>query len=341
MNQLADKVKVGVIGAGRLANKMHYPTLHEMPDVVLTAVCDLDERKREETAALYDIPHRFGDVREMFEGVDLDAVYIVTPPQSVFPLATEAFSRGKHVFMEKPPGMNAEETRRMAELAEANGCHSQVGFNRRFCPVLRAGREEALKRGAIESCAAAYNKNSKGKAPEWNSGDWLLIDGLHAIDTLIYLAASPVKKVTPFSHRGPGGHLIRYAALMEFANGCVGTYTGNYNGGARWERFEVHAPGISSYIAAPGKTEVYTGPKPVAFTDMELTGSRDPRISYGYVQESQHFVDVILGRREPEVTLRDAVGVMEIVEQIRKYGESGGELGGKSDNGSDGGLGDE
>jgi predicted dehydrogenase len=90
---------------------MHYPTLHEMPDVDLAAVCDLDERRWEETAALYGIPHRFADAREMFERVDLDAVYIVTPPQSVFPLAVEAFRRGKHVFMEKPPGMNAEETR--------------------------------------------------------------------------------------------------------------------------------------------------------------------------------------------------------------------------------------
>ena len=57
-------------------------------------------------------PERFTDFDIMLAAADVDAVYIVTPPKAVFPLAMAALEEGKHVFMEKPPGMTPEETRK-------------------------------------------------------------------------------------------------------------------------------------------------------------------------------------------------------------------------------------
>lgn len=45
-----DKIKVGMIGAGSLANAMHYPSLAEFDDVEIAAICDLDETRLKSAA---------------------------------------------------------------------------------------------------------------------------------------------------------------------------------------------------------------------------------------------------------------------------------------------------
>ena len=316
-------IRVGFVGAGNIARAVHYPSLAALPDVALVAACDLDQAKVDEVADKFDIPERFTDFDTMLATADMDAVYIVTPPKAVFPLAMAALEEGKHVFMEKPPGMTPEETEKMAEVAAANRCHTMVGFNRRFTPVLRAARDDVLTRGPVTSCAASYNKWQAGKTPAYGTDDWLLTDGLHALDTLRWLAASPLATVTSRAQRGGGGHFLRYAALLEFENGCLATYSGNYHCGARWERFEIHGDGVSAYVAAPDRAEVYVEdgywatPTPQKVIEgKSLAGTDERRVTYGYEAEARHFMDVIRGERQPEGTLGDAAETMRLVFDI-------------------------
>jgi predicted dehydrogenase len=318
------KTKIGIIGTGSFATASHYPVWSVMDDVAIEAVCDLVPEKTEEKARQYNIPHQYNNAFEMIDKADLDAIAIILPPKPVFDIAICAFEKGLHTFIEKPPGMDSEQTRKLAAAAEKNGCHSQAGLNRRFSPVIREARERILKTGAPQSCAAIYNKFNPGP-PAWDSGDWLLIDGLHALDCLFILADSLPKKVFPYTHRAADGFLSRYSAQIEFENGCVGTYMGNYNSGVRRERFEVHGDGVSAYIAAPDRAEIYVQNKgfaaPIAdevLTDQSLTGTVDRNITYGYLQEYRHFIDVIQKKRKPEVTLREMIPVMELVDTIRK-----------------------
>jgi len=261
---------------------------------------------------------------EMIDKESLDAIIIVLPPKPVFDIAAYAFKKKIHVFTEKPGVMDAEYARKLCYIAEENGCHSQVGLNRRFCPVVRESRERILKTGAPQSCAAIYNKCDLG-TPNWESGDWLLIDGLHALDCLFFLADSVPKKVYPHTFKAKNGFLSRYSVQIEFENGCVGTYMGNYHAGVRRERFEVHGEGISAYIASPDNAEIYINNKGFAapvpdevLTDKDLVNTTDRNISYGYIQEFQHFIDVIQKKRKPEVTLREFLPVIDLVDAIRK-----------------------
>ena len=317
------KLKLGIIGAGEFAAGTHYPIWSSFDDVDLLAVCDLDEARRNEQGDKYKIPHRFDSAEKMLDSVDLDGVVICVRPKSLFSLAMPILCRKKHVFMEKPPGMTALEAQEMALAAQAHNCHAQAGFNRRFSHVLRYARDKVLERGTPASCHASYNKYCFGE-PLFNTGDNLLSDGIHAIDTLVYLSNSVPVKVYPYSHKGADGFPSRYAAMIEFENGCVGTYTGNYHAGVRHESFEIHSDGVSGYISAPDKAEIFVEnsefvrPRGEIVTDMSLAGTEDRLISYGYNAAMRHFVDVALGKRTAEVTLKEAVAVMEVVEAIQK-----------------------
>jgi len=320
------KLNIGIVGCGGFASNTHYPLWSQMEDVSIEAVCDFIPEKTQEKAAKYNIPRQYSSAMEMMDRENLDAVVVILPPEPVFDIATYAFKKHISVFAEKPAGMNPEQARKLAYAAEENGCHSQVGLNRRFCPVVRAAKEHVLEKGMPQSCGAIYNK-FEFTPPGWNSGDYLLVDGIHALDCLFYLADSLPRKVYPYSHRAKTGFLSRYSVLIEFENGCVGTYMGNYHSGVRREMFEVHGEGVSAYVRSPDMTELYTENKGFAkpeakiVTDMDMVGTTNRNISYGYIQELRHFVEVIQGKCRPEVTMRDIIPVMDLVDVIRKAGD--------------------
>jgi len=318
------KTNIGIVGCGGFASNTHYPLWSIMEDVCIQAVCDLIPEKTADKAKQYGIPRQYSNAVEMMDKEEgLDAVILVLPPEPVFDMAMYAFKKHLSVFSEKPAGMNPEQARKLAYAAEDNGCHSQVGLNRRFCPVVRVAKERVLKVGTPQSCGAIYNK-FEFTPPGWNAGDYLLIDGLHALDCLFYLADSFPKKVYPYSHRAKTGFLSRYSVMIEFENGCVGTYMGNYHAGVRREMFEIHGEGVSAYIKSPDMAEIYfknstfVHPEAEIIKDIDLVNTTNRNISYGYLQEFQHFVDVIQKKREPEITMREIIPVMDLVDIIRK-----------------------
>jgi len=81
------------------------------------------------------VKNRFSDYKVMLDEVDLDAVYVILASHLVLPPVLYCLTKKKHVFIEKPPGNSLEQTKKMAEAAEANDCLTMCEFNRRFIPV--------------------------------------------------------------------------------------------------------------------------------------------------------------------------------------------------------------
>ena len=71
------KVRVAMIGAGAMANAVHYPSLASFEDVEFAAICDLDAERLRQTADKYGIDRRYTDYRKMVEEVAPHAVYAI------------------------------------------------------------------------------------------------------------------------------------------------------------------------------------------------------------------------------------------------------------------------
>ncbi|MGQ9524735.1 MAG: Gfo/Idh/MocA family protein [Armatimonadota bacterium] len=307
-----DDVRIGFIGAGAFANAMHYPSLAEMPDVRLTAVCDLDPSRAAATAAKYGIPYQYTDYRRMLDEQPLDAVYVVMPPMGLTPIVLECLAAGKPVFMEKPPGMTTEETRAMAKAAQRAGVFGMVGFNRRFADVLVRARERVLAKGHASLAVTEFHKNMLRERPYYEMSI-LRTDIIHAVDALRYFCGEAIE-VHAVQDTVWTDWRNSYSALIRFQGGAVGMLTAYRAAGGRYERFELHGRGVSAYIRAPECAEVYVDEHnaPQVLTP----ASADPRLSYGYSAESRHFVDCVRSGRQPLTSLDDAVRTMELVDQI-------------------------
>lgn len=315
---MKDKVRVAMIGAGAMANSVHYPSLSEFEDVDIAAICDLNDERLHRTADQYNVAGRYKDYKKMIEEVDPDAVYIIMPPHHLFDLVIHALNQKRHVFIEKPPGITREQTKHMALTAERNGCLTMVGFNRRFIPLLVKAKEHVEARGPIIQTVATFYKNAMGAPPYYNGAtDILSCDAVHAVDALRWMGgeATTVASDIRSIH---ADYDNSFNALLQFENGATGVLLTNWMVGKRVHTFEMHAIGISAFVDGNDKAVIYSGNKEEGqiLDAREVAGSDQNYKCYGFFDENRHFIDGIKAGKLPQTHFGDAVKTMELVECI-------------------------
>ncbi|MFQ6098477.1 MAG: Gfo/Idh/MocA family protein [Armatimonadota bacterium] len=314
-----DTVNVAFIGAGGMANNVHYPSVDQCPDANLIAICDLDENRLNATADKYGVEKRYSDYHEMFDREpDIDAVYVIMPPMPLKDIVPDCFAAGKHVFIEKPPGTVSEETLLMAEAAERAGKKSMVAFNRRFSPVIAESKRRIDEAGGPSQAMAEFHKNMVGERPYYGLSI-LTCDVIHVVDCLRYFLGDAVEVHSDVQQYDDDWDNM-FNALIKFDSGCVGLLSACRVAGGRYERFELHGKGISSYIRAPQEAEIWTSDKDCELLKGEqLAGTEDNRITYGFYGETCHFIDCIRNDEEPLTNFRDALKSIQLCEWIQ-YG---------------------
>ena len=314
------KLKVAIIGAGGRATSTHYPALAAMDDVVVSAVCELNEERMNKVCEQFHIEGRFTDYRQMVEQVGPDAVYAIMPPQHLFDVAASLMEMKQNVFIEKPPAVTTEQTRQMAVLAEKHGCITGVTFQRRYSPALTEAKRLCEARGPVHSCVATFYKNAVGGGPYYKGAmDILTCDAIHAVDTLRWMAGGDVKSVASDVRRLLATHCTSHLALATFDSGATGVLLTNWMTGRRFFTVEMHAPGISAFVDpeeggcvyADGKTEPMQRLDPA-----ELGGGPEPWRAYGGYATNRHFMDCLKKKRQPQTCFEDAVKTMELVDRI-------------------------
>jgi len=318
-----DKVRVALIGAGGMANGVHYPSLAAFDDVELVGLCDLVEDKLSSTADRFGIDGRYADYRQMLEETAPDAVYLLMPPHHLFDLAIHVLEAKLPLFIEKPPGVTTEQTQQMALAAERAGVVAMVGFNRRYIPLLTKVRDIVTERGDMLHCVATFYKHHFAGAYYKGAIDILRCDCIHAVDTLRWMAGADLADVVgDVRTLCDETYANAFNALMRFDNDCSGVLLGNWCVGKRVHTFEMHARGISAFVDCNSVAHVYSdnSEEGLTLSATEVAGSEENRVYYGFEAQSRHFIDCVKSGAEPCSSMADAVKTMELVDAI--YGTS-------------------
>ena len=194
-----DRVRVGVIGSGGIAQGAHLPGYAACPDVDIVAVADVSEKTAQAAAEKFNVPQVFTDYKKLLRLDEIDAVSVCTPNFMHKDAAVAALKAGKHVLVEKPMAMNARECDAMLKAARESGKKLQVGFNNRFGGGPQAlkrfveggemgeiyyARAQALRRRGIPGWGVFTQKDKQGGGP--------LIDiGVHILDMTLWLMGHP------------------------------------------------------------------------------------------------------------------------------------------------------
>ncbi len=320
-----DRVRVAMIGAGSMANSVHYPSLASFPDVEIAAICDLDEARLHATADRYGVAGRFParlstDYRKMLETVAPDAVYVIGQPHIMYDIWTWCLERKLNLYIEKPMGLTAHQARALAHLADKSGSITQVSFQRRTCPMVVQLRDECLKRGPITHAVCEFYKCNV--EPFLGARDHMMDDGVHAIDTLRWICGGEVTGIEGVTRRVGVPDINFLVVLLHFDNGATGVLLSSWSSGRRIFRVQMHAPKICVEAEHEGKGVLYAdGDTQGAWYDTRaVAGSSENYVYGGFQAKNREFIDCVKSGAQPGSCFADAVKTMETADKILAMG---------------------
>jgi virulence factor len=309
-------VRVAMIGAGGMANSVHYPSLASFEDVQIAAACDLDANRLNSTAEKYGVEGRYSDYRRMVEEVAPDAVYVIGQPHLMYDIWTWCLGQGLNLYIEKPMGITIHQARALAYLAEKHGCITQVSFQRRTCPMVVMLRDECLKRGQILHAVCTFYKCSP--QPFLAARDHMMDDSVHAIDTLRWMCGGEVVNIQSVTRQIGMPDINFITTLIQFDNGATGVLLNSWVSGRRTFRVEMHAFGICAEAEHEGKGHLYADgdTKGTEYDTRDVAGSSETFVFAGFQAKNREFIDAVKSRRQPGSHFADALKTMEVAEKI-------------------------
>ncbi len=224
-------IRVGVIGSGSVACRIHLPGLRLCPGVEITAVSSVDEDAAEKTG----VETVYRDYEKLLDHPNIDAVVIATPNHLHHEMALATSAAGKHVLCEKPLALNAAEATEMLEAANQTGRVHMTAFTYRYTPSVRYLKHlvDQGELGTIRVVRASYLMALSTHLLGWRSskdlaGSGVLADiGSHLIHLAQWLAgdiASVTARSRDFRNEKASDVEDWVAFLAEFAGGASGTF---------------------------------------------------------------------------------------------------------------------
>lgn len=127
-----EKLKVGIIGAGRIGQVHAKSITYHIPQAEIVAISDIYVEGAKRVAAELGIPNAYQDYHEILNNPEIDAVLICSSTDTHADIACEAAEAGKNIFCEKPVDLTIAKIKKVIAAVEKAGVKLQIGFNRRY-----------------------------------------------------------------------------------------------------------------------------------------------------------------------------------------------------------------
>jgi myo-inositol 2-dehydrogenase / D-chiro-inositol 1-dehydrogenase len=315
-----------MIGCGGISFSSHGPSYVKYrashPDFVLAACCDLNKELAEKYQAQFGFARAYTDFRLMIETEKPDAVCVIVSEAAACQVAEAVMSYGVPMMMEKPPGKNSGETRRLLAAALRGHVPHQVAFNRRFIPLAQVGRSWlAGKEDTIQYIRYDFFRFGRNDADFSDTA-------VHAIDAVRYLTGANYEEIHFTYQDFPGrraGNVYMNARMTSQAAAHIHVCPAS---GIVLERATIHfadktiflhLPIWANGFDIPGQLTLFSQGKVVEeVSGKDVCDSSEVYLTNGFYRENEVFFDSIQQHKPLESNFESALETMLVKEC---YGE--------------------
>ena len=310
--------RIAVIGTGGWG-KNHVRVLSELG--VLVAVCDLDRSRSEVYAKKFGIKG-YSNVDEMIRSEALDGVTIATPASTHVSVASKTLRAGINTFVEKPMTSSVQEGEELIKIAEASGKILTVGFIERFNPAISELKK--LTKGGSLGRPILFQYDRENRRGDNITDVGVVKDAsVHDIDTARWLFGEVVEVNCRAEANVYTNILNDFWMTLKHQSGLeVPVFS---SGHASWiipfERVEVigdHSCIITEELNRISYTLGLDLP-----TQVQEFHYLPPTTSWGVEEEDRLFVDALIAKKSPPVTVDDGYKTVEIIEALYRSAKIG------------------
>lgn len=310
------KIRVGLIGAGRMGKVFANTLAYSVSEVELAAVADQDEKTMAAIKDQFGIPAGYTDFHQILDDKSIDAVVISTPTNTHSFIVKEAARAGKHIFSEKPLSQKLDECDDAIAVVNNAGVKLQLGFMRRYDAAYAQAKQKILageigKPVMFKSISRDPKRTSIEFARRENSGGLIVDMGVHDFDLARWLVDSEVVRVysegscIAYPELKEAGDIDNAVVNLRFENGAVGNIDMSRNAVYGYDiRTEVLGTEGSLWVGYLQQTAT------IVLNRNGVTHDTVPyfmeRFGQAYAEEIRDFVKHIVDDTPPSVTGEDA-----------------------------------
>ncbi len=217
------KLNIAILGLGGIARKMA-ATVKESENAVLYAAASRSIEKAEAFAKEFGAEKAYGSYEEMAADESVDLVYIATPHAFHAENAVMCLENGKHVLVEKPLAVNAEQAERVFSLAERKGLFAGEAMWSRFQPIQKT-INEIIKSGRIgevtqvTAFTGGEMTNVKRLTEPELAGGALLDVGIYPLNFASMAINEPVARIDTNAELSEKGVDLQNAFILTYESG--------------------------------------------------------------------------------------------------------------------------
>ncbi|MBO0412088.1 inositol 2-dehydrogenase [Enterococcus hulanensis] len=317
-----NNIRVGIVGLGRLG-KVHAQNLATgVSGCELTAACSLVETELAFAQKKLGVKHTFSSYEEMVKSSVIDAVFIVSPSGFHCDQVRLAMENGKHVFTEKPLGLEVEDIKKTQKVIEEHPEQVfMLGFMRRYDESYQYAKKmvEDGEIGEITLIRCYGIDPSEGLesfvkfAMNNDSGGLFLDMAIHDIDLVRWFTGQEVDQVwaigknAAYPELDQAGELETGAAMMSLSDKTMALLVAGRNA--------AHGYHVETEImGTKGMLRVAQAPEKNLVTIMNDQGIIRPcsqnfpeRFREAFIREAQEFISCIQEKRQPAVNAEDGL----------------------------------
>ncbi len=315
---MADRVRIGILGAARIAPPAVVRPAREVTGADVVAVAARDLGRAETFAAKHGIPRTAASYEDLVNDPEIDAVYNPLPNGLHGRWTLAALEAGKHVLCEKPFAANAAEARQVAELATASGLVVMEAFHYRYHPlfarilaIVGSGEIGAIEH--IETWMCFPLPAFKDIRYQLDLAGGATMDaGCYAIHMLRHLAgAEPTVGRATAKLRSPGVDRMLQAEVT-FPDGATGRFTSSM-----WSRHLLHV--AARVEGTEGRLAVLNPTQPQQYHRLTVRTSTGRRVEHAtrrrtYQYQLEAFVNAVAHGGPVITDPADAVANMTVID---------------------------
>jgi inositol 2-dehydrogenase len=317
----APRLKIGLVGLGRLGRVYARDLSSRIPETRLTAVADVAADAAKTIGDQYGVSRLYTTPMDLIEDTEVEAVVIVSPTHTHREIAIAAIEAGKPVFCEKPLALTLAECRAIEAAVARRSGFFQMGFMRRFDPGYAAAHRQ-IEEGAIgrpvvfKSTSRDPFRPSLEYANPASSGGILVDMGIHDFDLARWFMGevanvSAIGGTLAYPELATVGDIDNAIATLEFADGRLGVIDLTRNG---YYGYDI----TTELLGTAGTLRIgYLRETPVLLmTKNSVAHDTVPyfmeRFERAYTVQLQNFAANVLAAREPPVTITDGIEALRV-----------------------------
>ena len=330
-----EKVKIGIIGLGGIAQVVHLPILSKIPKVEIAGAAEVNKNRLNTVSEKFGLTNTFSDYKEMIKNIELNAVIIASPTNTHREIAVDVLNSGLDVLIEKPIALNFTEAVQIEKAAQKNNRKAMVAMNMRFRPDAML-LKSLIGSGAIGkvfyiSCSWLRRKSSQQKwfVQESKAGGGVLIDlGISLLDLGTWLLDFPgfdSVSVQTYNHttRGVEDSAV---GLLRFSNSSVIHFETSWSLHSDKESFNLTAYGTEgSAHLNPLRAYHRADTGSIDYTPARTANLKN-LFKKSYENELRHFVSSIKTGSKILSSADEAVSRMKLLENVYKSAEKKSEV---------------